>query len=192
MASHTVPMSTVASPRATVTAPVTLSEATPWQRPGQQPAPDAPPPPPPPDVTPAAVVAVTTPTFFAATSTVAATTPCATTPTVVALTAVATVAALRLRPAAFLLFFLRGWPQTVSRPSSWANLRALLRARVGAALYWLFQVLWSIVDYALPTDRSSAGCSDVFLGDVRKTEAFATTTAPNSVDDSSLREEAIN
>ena len=60
---------------------------------------------------PAAVVGIATPTFSAATPTVAVTTLGANTPTVVVHSAVATVAALLIRPTAFLLFLLRGWPQ---------------------------------------------------------------------------------
>ena len=57
---------------------------------------------------------------------------------------------------------------------------------------WSFHLLWSIADRTLLTERSSAGCSDAFLTDARRAETFATTAAPNSVENSYLGEEAIN
>ena len=48
------------------------------------------------------------------------------------------------------------------------------------------------VEHARITDRSSGGCSDIFLTDARRAEALATTASPNSVENSSCGEEAIN
>ena len=66
------------------------------------------------------------------------------------------------------------------------------------ALCWPFYVLWFMEDHAFCTDKSSARCSDVFLTDARRmtdarrAEAVATTFVSNSVEKSTLGEEAIN
>ena len=41
-----------------------------------------------------------------------------------------------------------------------------------------------MADHTFPTDKSSAGCSDVYLTDSRKAEALVTTSASSSVENS--------
>ena len=47
------------------------------------------------------------------------------------------------------------------------------------------------MDHACPTDRSSGGCSDVLLTDVRSAEAFDTAAALRLAEDSTRAKEAM-